>query len=110
MEGWLFLLKILHNFNLMAMPIFSYFCGETVSTFNSFIPYFNMTASVLNIFHWSLAAFKLGFKNLNLLYDNYILNNEIRIKNFVFAVYSSNLFLSCQWNSFETRIYLATFL
>ncbi|PEC22624.1 hypothetical protein COM96_07540 [Bacillus cereus] len=70
-------MKILHNFNLMAMLIFSYFCGETVSTFNSFIAYFNVTASVLNIFQLSLAAFKLGFNNLNLLCNNYILNDEV---------------------------------
>ncbi len=47
-------------------PISPYFCGVTGCTFNSFIPSFNVIASVVNLFQLTCAASKIGFKNLNL--------------------------------------------
>ncbi len=51
---------------LVTKTAFPYFFEETGSIFNVFIPSFNVNASALNVSQLSFAAFRLGFKNLNL--------------------------------------------
>ncbi len=51
---------------IVTKTISPYFFEETGFIFNVFIPSFNVNASALNVFQLSFAAFRLGFKNLNL--------------------------------------------